>query len=137
MLKLKNPNNRLVISYVGFIAQQRNIDNKKVLNVVLVENIQTKKELVVTATRKTQQGGYSIPQREIGTAMQTIDMKEMEGLQVASVDEALQGRIAGLDIANSGDPGSGTSMRIRGVTSINGSSEPLIVVNGVRFRGSD
>ncbi|HRZ96400.1 MAG TPA: SusC/RagA family TonB-linked outer membrane protein [Paludibacter sp.] len=134
VLKLKNPNNRLVISYVGFIAQQRNIDNKKVLNVVLVENIQTKKELVVTATRKTQQGGYSIPQREIGTAMQTIDMKEMEGLQVASVDEALQGRIAGLDIiANSGDPGSGTSMRIRGVTSINGSSEPLIVVNGVPF----
>jgi TonB-dependent SusC/RagA subfamily outer membrane receptor len=66
--------------------------------------------------------------------MQTLEFKEIEGLQVSSVDEALQGRIAGLDIvANSSDPGSGTSMRIRGVTSINGSSEPLIVVNGMPY----
>ncbi len=134
VLKLKDPTNRLVISYVGFNRQIKNIDNKKIVNIVLVENVQSIRAVEVTATRKTSQGGYSIPQREIGTAMQTIDAKEFEGLQVASVDEALQGRIAGLDIiANSGDPGSGTSMRIRGVTSINGSSEPLIVVNGVPF----
>ena len=58
-------------------------------------------------------------------------MKEFEGLAITTVDEALQGRIAGLDIvANSGNLGSGTSMRLRGVSSINGSSEPLIVVDG-------
>ena len=65
--------------------------------------------------------------------MQTISAKEFEGLGLTSVDEALQGRIAGLDIVmNSGNLGSGTTMRLRGVTSISTltSSEPLIVVNG-------
>lgn len=134
VLKVKNPNNRLSVSYIGYLKQIRKIDGKKSISVVLEENVQTIKQVEITATKKTGQGGYIIPQREVGTAMQTLEFKEIEGLQVSSVDEALQGRIAGLDIvANSSDPGSGTSMRIRGVTSINGSSEPLIVVNGMPY----
>ena len=134
VLKVKNSQNRLSISYVGFVKQTKKIDNNKVINVALSDNTQTVKQVEIVAKKKMGQGGYVIPTREIGTAMQTIDMKDMEGLQVSSVDEALQGRIAGLDIvANSGDPGSGTSMRIRGVTSITGNSQPLIVVNGVPF----
>ena len=75
--------------------------------------------------------GLAIPEREVSTARQSISMKEFEGLAFTTVDEALQGRIAGLDIVgNSGNLGSGTSMRLRGVSSINGSSEPLIVVDG-------
>ena len=134
VLKVKDPQNKLVISYIGFNKQSKKIEAKHTINIALVESVQTIKTVEVTATRKTNQGGYNIPTREVGTAMQTIDAKEFEGLQVASVDDALQGRIAGLDIiANSGDPGSGSSMRIRGVTSINGSSEPLIVLNGVPY----
>ncbi len=134
VLKLKDQNNRLVVSYVGFNRQLLNIQGRKTINIVLVENVQNIKAVEVTATRRMSQGGFNIPTREISTAMQTLDTKELEGLQVASIDDALQGRIAGLDIvATSGDPGSGTSMRIRGVTSITGSSEPLIVVNGVPF----
>lgn len=134
VLKLKDQNNRLVISYVGFNRQILNIQGRKTINIVLIENVQNIKAVEVTATRRMSQGGFNIPTREISTAMQTLDTKELEGLQVASIDDALQGRIAGLDIvATSGDPGSGTSMRIRGVTSITGSSEPLIVVNGVPF----
>ena len=59
--------------------------------------------------------------------------KEFEGLGLTSVDEALQGRIAGLDIVmNSGNLGAGTTMRLRGASTISTltSSEPLIVVNG-------
>lgn len=134
VMKLKSPANRISVSYIGYIKQIKNIDNKRVLNVALSESVQSIRQVEVTATKRTGQGGYVIPTRELSTAIQTIDAKEFEGLQVSSVDEALQGRIAGLDIiANSGDPGSGTSMRIRGVTSINGSSEPLIVVNGVPY----
>lgn len=134
VLKIKNPKNRISISYVGYVKQVRNIDNKKVINIVLEDNTQNLNVVKITAQKKMSQGGYSIPQREIGTAMQRITMDELDGVQVSSVDEALQGRIAGLDIvANSGDPGSGTSMRIRGVTSINGNSQPLIVVNGVPY----
>ncbi len=134
VLKVKNPKNSLSIQYVGFEKQIVKINSKNVINVVLDDKSYLKEGVEVVASKKQSQGGYSIPQREIGTAMQTISAKEFEGLQVSSVDEALQGRIAGLDIvSNSGDPGSGTSMRIRGVTSINGNSQPLIVVNGVPY----
>ncbi|MFA6580769.1 MAG: TonB-dependent receptor plug domain-containing protein, partial [Paludibacter sp.] len=134
VLKIKNPDNKLSFSYLGYIKQIKKIEGKHILNVVLSESTHEIANVVITAQKKNTQGGFSIPTREISTAMQTIDTKEFEGLQVSSVDEALQGRIAGLDIvSNSGDPGSGTSMRIRGTTSINGSSQPLIVVNGVPY----
>jgi TonB-linked SusC/RagA family outer membrane protein len=134
VLKIKNPDNKLSFTYLGYIKQIKKIEGKHVLNVVLSESTHEIANVVITAQKKNTQGGFSIPTREISTAMQTIDTKEFEGLQVSSVDEALQGRIAGLDIvSNSGDPGSGTSMRIRGTTSINGSSQPLIVVNGVPY----
>lgn len=134
VLKIKSPDNRLSFSYVGFTKQIKRIEGKKVFNIVLEDNTKEISTVVISAKKKMNQGGYSIPQREIASAMQTIDTKEFEGLQVSSVDEALQGRIAGLDIvSNSGDPGSGTTMRIRGTTSINGNSQPLIVVNGVPY----
>ncbi len=58
-------------------------------------------------------------------------------MSVPSIDDALQGRIAGLDIvANSGDLGSGTVMRIRGITSINSNSQPLILLNGIPFESN-
>ncbi len=135
VLKVKNPKNRIQISYVGYEKQILSIPAKDVLNVALADNQKSLSTVEIVAKKKQEgQGGYAIPTREIGSAMQTINMKEMEGLQVSSVDEALQGRIAGLDIvANSSDPGSGTSMRIRGVTSINGNSQPLIVVNNVPY----
>lgn len=134
VLRVKNMQNRISVSYIGFEKRILNIENKRSINIVLQDNAKTFKEVVIKAAKKTSQGGYAIPTREVGVAMQTIDAKEFEGLQVSSVDEALQGRIAGLDIvANSGDPGSGTSMRIRGISSINGSSQPLIVVNGVPY----
>ena len=134
IIKIKNSANRLSFSYTGYVKQVRKIDNARKIDVLLEDNSQTLTNVVVSATKKHSEGGFSIPQREIATAMQTIDMKEIEGLQVGSVDEALQGRIAGLDIvSNSGDPGSGTSMRIRGASSINGNSQPLIVLNGVPY----
>lgn len=134
VLRIKNPENRLQASYIGYVKQQKNINSNKVVNFTLVDNTQTLKDIVVKGAKIHTQGGYNIPTREIGSSMQTIDSKEFEGLQVASVGDALQGRIAGLDVvANSSDPGSGSSMRIRGITSITGSSEPLIVVNGVPF----
>ncbi len=134
VLKIKNPNNKLTFSYVGFHKQEKSIGSNRKIDVQLIDNTQTITDVVVTATRRHSEGGFSIPKREIATAMQSIDMKEIEGLQVSSVDEALQGRIAGLDIvANSGDPGSGTQMRIRGASSITGNNQPLIVLNGIPY----
>ena len=127
--KLKNPKDKIRITYVGYKTVTLPI-NKTKFNVRMTDATQIK-EVTVTAKKKTQGKGLAIPVDEISTAQQSIDMKEFEGLSITTVDEALQGRIAGLDIvANSGNLGSGTSMRLRGVSSINGSSEPLIVVDG-------
>ena len=68
-------------------------------------------------------------------AMTTFKMDAMEGVSVAGADDALQGRVAGLDIVVGGSPGSGSQMRIRGTTSITGNSQPLVVVNGVPYSG--
>lgn len=133
IIRVKNMSNRLVFSYIGYEKLIRKIDGST-MNVSMTEFSMNLGDVVVKGKKIHNEGGFSIPTREIATAMQTLDMKDLEGIQVSSVDEALQGRIAGLDIvSNSGDPGSGSSMRIRGTTSINGSSEPLIVVNGVPY----
>ena len=130
-LKIKSPQNKLKFSYVGMKPQTLPI-NKRVYNIML-EDAMVLKTVEVTATKRVESSGLAIPEREYSGAMQTISAKEFEGLGLTSVDEALQGRIAGLDIVmNSGNLGSGTTMRLRGVTSISTltSSEPLIVVNG-------
>ena len=134
VLKVRNPNGNISVTYVGFDRQTIKISNRKTINIQLAEKDNTMQAVEVVAQKKQTQGGFSIPEREVSTAIQKISTKEFEGQQVSSIDEALQGRIAGLDIvANSSDPGTGTSMRIRGVTSITGSSQPLIVVNGVPY----
>lgn len=132
--KCVNPKDKIKISAVGYQQIIQPINNKKRFNVVL-KSIATLKEVVVKAKqRQVQSTGMSIPVKEISVATQTISMDDLEGLSFASADEALQGKIAGLDIVmNSGNLGSGTSMRLRGVSTINGSAEPLIVVDGNIF----
>ena len=127
--KLKNPKDKLRVSFVGYKTVTLPL-NKTKFAITMTDATQIR-EVTVTSSKRAQGSGLAVPQKEISTARQSIDMKEFEGLAITTVDEALQGRIAGLDIvANSGNLGSGTSMRLRGVSSINSSSEPLIVVDG-------
>ena len=130
--RIVDPKHRLRISYVGYATQIIPIKGTT-YKIVMKSNTELK-EVVVKSKRVVQTSGLAIPERELSVAHQMIDAKEFEGLPMTSVDEALQGRIAGLDIvSNSGNLGAGTSMRLRGVSSINGSSEPLIVVDGNIF----
>ena len=134
VLKVKNPANNIAFSFVGYLTQGQKIGDKTVINVSLKEDLKVIQDVVVTAEKKVSDGTFEIPQREITTAVQTMSSKSYEGIQVTSIDEAMQGRIAGLDIvSNSGDLGSGATMRIRGTSSINASTQPLIVVNGIPY----
>ena len=129
--KLKNPKDKIRFTYVGYRTVTMSINRTK-FNVRMKDDNQIE-SVTVTAKRRAQGSGLAIPVDEISTARESIDMKEFEGLAITTVDEALQGRIAGLDIvANSGNLGAGTSMRLRGVSTVSqvGSSEPLIVVDG-------
>ena len=130
--RIVNPKHRLKISYVGYATQLIPIKGTR-YNIKLKSNLQLK-EVVVKQKRVIQSSGLAIPEREVSVAHQTIDAKEFEGLSLTSIDEALQGRVAGLDIVfNSGDLGAGTTMRLRGVSSINGNTQPLVVVDGNVF----
>jgi len=134
IIKIKSPNNRLTFSLLGSKKQTLAIGNNRTINVSLEDASIELKLATIQADKKYGDGDFKIPPREISQAIQTISSKDFEGLQVGSIDEALQGRIAGLDIvSNSGDPGSGSSMRIRGTSSINSNSEPLLVMNGIPY----
>lgn len=136
-MEIKNTANKLQFSYVGCKTQTMPIGSRTTFDIVLQDQ-NTIKEVVVKAKRKFSNGGLAIPENEVSMATQNFNMDEVEGLSFTSADEALQGQIAGLDIvANSGNLGSGTSMRLRGVTSINGSAEPLIVVDDQIFDNPD
>ena len=127
--KLVNPKDKIMISSVGSKTQVITI-NSTYFKVKMINDTQLR-EVVVSSKRKLETGGLAIPDREISSASQLISAKEFEGLPFTNISDALQCRISGLDIvANSGNLGSGTTMRLRGVSSINGNSEPLIVVDG-------
>jgi len=127
--KLVNPKDKIMISSVGSKTQLLTI-NGTYYKVRMSSDTQLK-EVVVSSKKRMETGGLAIPEREISSAAQIINAKEFDGLPFTNIGDALQGRISGLDIvANSGNLGSGTTMRLRGVSSINGNSEPLIVVDG-------
>lgn len=128
-IQIKSPDDRLQVTYVGYSPQIVPIKGK-VYHFVLSSSMELK-EVVVNEAKKAASSGLDVPIREVSVASQRISASEFEGMGVTSIDEALQGRIAGLDIVmSSGNLGAGTSMRLRGVSSINGNTEPLIVVDG-------
>lgn len=130
-MQVKSQKNKIQFSFVGMKKQTMPIDRTEYKIMLKTEN--EIKEVTVTARRRTSGNNLAIPDREISYASQSLNMKDLAGLGVTSIDEALQGRIAGLDIiANSGDLGSGSNLRLRGASSLSTltDSNPLIVING-------
>ncbi len=126
---VKNTSNVLEISYVGYKTQRVEIGSRTVFNIKMVEDNMLETVDIVAESR-SRSGGLDILDREMTHATQKISMDDMDGLSFASVDEALQGQIAGLDVVfNSGDVGSGTQMRLRGNSTLGGDATPLIVVD--------
>ena len=88
-LEIKNPKNRLVISYVGNKTKELAIGEKSYFTIMMEPESTSLEELVVQATRTTS-GGLSIPEREMTVARQTFNLAEVEGMAFTSADEALQ-----------------------------------------------
>lgn len=129
-MNIKDPNNTLIISFMGYKSFSQKVGSKNVFKVTLQDNVKNMKEVVVNAKQNAPTAGLEIPAREYAGVAQKFSMDDVAGLSFESVDQALQGQIAGLDIVpNSGNLGSGTTMRLRGTTTINGNAQPLIVVN--------
>lgn len=124
----------LRFTYVGFEMQDVPVSNQKFVTVALQPQKNALNDVVVI--------GYGTQKRsDITGSIGSVDMTKVAGVPVRSVDQVLQGRVAGVTfVQNSGMPGSGSAIRVRGGNSINGSNEPLYVIDGVPVfadQGSD
>ncbi len=133
-IRVKNPNNKLLVSTIGYKTKTVSINGKTSIKISLVSTVESLSVVEVKSQKMSDNGLMSIADRNRTTAAVSINAADLENTQAASIDEALQGRMPGVDIvANSGDPGAGMQIRIRGTSSITGSSNPLIVVDGMPY----
>jgi TonB-linked SusC/RagA family outer membrane protein len=115
----------LVFTYLGFQTLEVTLGNQAIINVFMKTDVSQLDEIVVV--------GYGTQKRkDLTGSISSIKGEEITGIPIRSVDQALQGRSAGVfSVQSSGAPGAASSIRIRGGNSINGSNEPLYVIDGV------
>ncbi|MET3112459.1 TonB-linked SusC/RagA family outer membrane protein [Pedobacter sp. CG_S7] len=118
----------LAFSYIGFKTIEQAISGKTTINVSLTEDNNQLNEVVVV--------GYGTQtKKDLTTAVVSISAKDLENQPVTNPLQAIQGKAAGVQInSQSGKPGAGISITIRGNTSINASNSPLYVIDGVTSR---
>jgi TonB-linked SusC/RagA family outer membrane protein len=130
ILNVTNPDALIMISFIGYEAQEVPLRGRSNLNVELISESYDLEGVTVTAT-STADPLTGISERNVTSSRVKIDMAESKHIGAISAEEALQGKVTGLDIISvSGDPGSGSSIVIRGLGSL-GNSRPLIVVDGI------
>jgi len=129
-LSLKQAAPVLVFSFTGYLVQEIPVNGQREINVTLAPDPKALGEVVVV--------GYGTQQKSnVAGAIASVKSAELKQTPVANVVQGLQGRVAGVQVTqNSSAPGGSVSMRIRGTNSINGSSEPLYVVDGVQLSNS-
>ena len=124
-------NESLVFSFIGYETVTEQVNKRKVINVELQETSQMVDEVIITVP-------YGTAKKSTFTGSASfIPAGTIEKAQVSSVSKALQGTVAGLQsFSSSGQPGSDATIFIRGVGSVNASTNPLYVVDGVPYDGA-
>ncbi len=121
----------LVISYIGYNNKEVGIQRENNLTIYLSQNTNALQEVVVL--------GYGNQRRkDLTGSIASIGGPKITEVTTAGFDQSLQGRLPGVQIFSAtGAPGGSTQIRIRGVSSINGGAEPLIVLDGIPLFGND
>ena len=116
------------ISYIGYLEQQFTITNQTALNVQLQEDTEQLEELVVV--------GYGVQRKSVVTAaISRVTAEELNTTRPSRVEDALKGKVSGVQITqSSGQPGSDSKVRIRGIGTVN-NSDPLYIVDGMEVGG--
>ncbi|QJW90235.1 SusC/RagA family TonB-linked outer membrane protein [Spirosoma taeanense] len=122
----------LVFSFIGFATQEVAIGNRTTINVQLTEGNQQLEEVVVTGL------ATSVKRSNAANAVSSIGANQISGVtKPQTVDGALNGKLPGVNItANSGAPGGGFSVKLRGISSVTQASEPLYIIDGVYIDNS-
>ncbi|WP_316827171.1 TonB-dependent receptor [Pedobacter miscanthi] len=124
-------NSTLEFTFIGYKTIEEAVNNRTTLNITLSDDNQQLNEVVVI--------GYgTTTKKDLTTAVTSISAKDIENQPVTNPLQAIQGKAAGVQvISQSGKPGAGVSVSIRGNTSITGSNSPLYVIDGVTSRNAD
>lgn len=115
----------LVISYVGFLIKEMPIGNQTKFDIKLDADTRQLAEVVVTAF------GIEREKKALGYTVQEVKGSALTESRSTNVANALSGKIAGVRVQSNGGPGSGSTIQIRGASSVSGNNQPLIVIDGV------
>ncbi len=129
-LEVSGDNAILVFSFIGYESKELPVNGQSLINVTLATSLQSLSEIVVV--------GYGVQKKsDVTGAIASLSTEAIRDVPVANLSQALQGRLAGVDVTNlSPRPGGSTQIRIRGSRSLTGSNDPLIVVDGIPFTGT-
>lgn len=124
-------NATLIISSVGYISQEITVSGRKTINVTLSSGDEELDEVIVVAYGTAKRSTFT------GSAA-TVKSDEIKDVPTTSFEDALRGKVAGMNVTStSGQAGSTSSIRIRGIGSMNASNEPLYVIDGVPVVSGD
>ena len=123
-------NATLSFSFIGYKTKEVAVANKNKIDITLEEDLNSLQEVVVI--------GYGTAKRgDLTGAISSVNSVAIAQSVPTTIDQVLQGRVAGVNIqANNGAPGSSSSVRIRGISSISGGNEPIYVIDGVVIDGN-
>ncbi len=123
-LTVPEDRNTLEFSFVGFETIREDIDGRSEVNVVMGEDLQELDDVVVT--------GYgTLSRRQVTSSIGQVRAEDIEDVSLGSADQALQGRVSGVQFtSNTGALGGASTIRIRGASSITASTAPLVVIDG-------
>lgn len=124
----------IVFSYIGMQTKRIKYTGQTLLNVRMDSDTKSIDQVEVTA-RRIERNDMGITNKEMVSATQKVKMDDLVATApVVSVEDALQGQLGGVDIVlGGGDPGTRSAIRIRGTSTLNASSDPLIVIDGVPY----
>lgn len=136
LIPAQEKNLTLVYSYIGMKTRRVKFSGQKTQDVRLESSVEVLDEVAVTA-RRIERNNMGIGHKENVSATQKVLIDDLiAAAPIATVEEVLQGQLSGVDIALSADPGARSSIRIRGTSTLNGSADPLIVIDGVPYTQS-
>ncbi|MBE8719379.1 SusC/RagA family TonB-linked outer membrane protein [Sphingobacterium pedocola] len=123
-INVGKPEAILIFSYIGYVTQELSVSSNQTLNVVLLEDESDIEEVVVI-------GYQSIRKKDLTGAATLVETKNTEAKVARSLPEALQGQSSGVVVRNSGGPGQGAVINIRGLSTLYGNANPLYVIDGM------
>lgn len=122
---------QVVVSFLGYEAQTVEVSKKQSFHIFLAPAVNELQDIVVTGYQK-------IEKRKVTSAISKVDMAELQQIGTSSVDQMLQGALAGVVATPSnGGPGAASKIRIRGTASLNGTQDPLWVIDGMPLEGNE